>query len=83
LINEYFALEKKKIEDSIPKIIMHSLINYMKENARCELDGHLNVNENLLEEAEGVGEMRKEAELKMEKLREAKKIIDTVCYNAV
>lgn len=37
LVREYFKLEKKKIEDTIPKCIMFRPIKFMKENVRNEL----------------------------------------------
>jgi dynamin 1-like protein len=83
LVREYFTLEKKKIEDSIPKIIMFILVNYMKENARFELDAALKDVDNLLDESEDVTNKREEAELKLEKLREAEEIIDTVYDSAI
>jgi hypothetical protein len=71
-------LEKKKIEDSIPKIIMYTLVNDMKDNARYELDSELKDVDKLLDESEDVADKRAEAELKLEKLQEAKEIIETV-----
>jgi hypothetical protein len=71
-------LEKKKIEDSIPKIIMYTLVNDMKDNARYELDAALKDVDKLLDESEDVADKRAEAELKLEKLQEAKEIIETV-----
>jgi dynamin 1-like protein len=84
LIREYFALEKKKIEDSIPKSIMFSLVNFMKENAYSELLAKLYKDEeNLLAESEDITKQREDAVLMLKALRVADETIDTVYDVAV
>lgn len=79
MIREYFALEKMKIEDSIPKSIMFSLINYMKENAQNELLSVLCKDENnLLAESEDITMKRQSAERMLEALYEADKTVDSI-----
>lgn len=84
LIKEYFALEKKKVEDTVPKSIMFSLVNYMKDNAQSELYSKLYKNdENLLVESGEIVNQRLEAEAMLKALRQAEKTIDDVYEIAV
>ncbi|KAL1415455.1 hypothetical protein MTO96_006804 [Rhipicephalus appendiculatus] len=41
LIRSYFLIVRKNIQDSVPKAIMHFLVNYVKDNLQSELVTHL------------------------------------------
>lgn len=64
LILTYFHIVRKSIQDSVPKAIMHFLVNYVKDNLQSELVTHLyNTDhaEELLHESEHIAQRRKEA----------------------
>jgi len=64
LILSYFTIVRKNIQDSVPKAIMHFLVNYVKDNLQSELVTHLyNTDhaEELLHESEHIAQRRKEA----------------------
>jgi len=55
---------RKNIQDSIPKAIMHFLVNYIKDNLQSELVSHLYKPEEidkLLDESEHIAARRREA----------------------
>ena len=55
---------KKNIQDTIPKAIMHFLVNFIKDNLQSELVSSLYKKEELeflLEESEHIAQRRKEA----------------------
>lgn len=84
LIKEYFKLEKKKVEDSIPKCIMYNLVNFLKENIHTELLSKLSKNqESLLVESDEILKQRKEADLMVNALRKAELTIDEVYESAI
>lgn len=37
LIKSYFAIIRKSIQDSVPKAVMHFLVNYVQDNLQSEL----------------------------------------------
>ena len=41
LIKSYFLIVRKNIQDSVPKAIMHFLVNYVQDNLQSELVSHL------------------------------------------
>ncbi|KAL1397493.1 hypothetical protein pipiens_009719 [Culex pipiens pipiens] len=41
LIKSYFYIVRKSIQDSVPKAIMHFLVNFVKDNLQSELVTHL------------------------------------------
>ena len=56
---------RKNIQDSVPKAIMHFLVNYVKDNLQSELVSKLYKKEeidNLLNESEHIATRRKEAQ---------------------
>lgn len=56
---------RKNIQDSVPKAIMHFLVNYIKDNLQSELVSQLYKKEEidfLLEESEHIAQRRKEAQ---------------------
>jgi len=64
LIRSYFFIVRKNIQDSVPKAIMHFLVNYVKDNLQSELVSHLYKQEEitqLLEESEHIAARRREA----------------------
>jgi len=55
---------RKNIQDSVPKAIMHFLVNYVKDNLQSELVSHLYKQEEiekLLEESDHIAARRREA----------------------
>lgn len=64
LIKSYFYIVRKSIQDSVPKAIMHFLVNYVKDNLQSELVTHLYKSENaedFLNESDHIAIRRKEA----------------------
>ncbi|XP_022646514.1 dynamin-1-like protein isoform X2 [Varroa destructor] len=64
LIKSYFLIIRKNIQDSVPKAIMHFLVNHVKDNLQSELVTHLYKHEQfetLLAESDHIGARRKEA----------------------
>lgn len=64
LIKSYFYIVRKSIQDSVPKAIMHFLVNYVKDNLQSELVTHLYKSdkaEELLNESDHIAVRRKEA----------------------
>lgn len=64
LIKSYFYIVRKSIQDSVPKAIMHFLVNYVKDNLQSELVTHLYKSDHaeaLLNESEHIAVRRKEA----------------------
>ena len=56
---------RKNIQDSVPKAIMHFLVNFIKDNLQSELVSHLYKQDEiqrLLEESEHIHARRKEAQ---------------------
>ena len=65
LIRLYFNIVRKNIQDSVPKAIMHFLVNYTKDTLQSELVSHLYKAEaisKLLDESAQVAARRKEAQ---------------------
>lgn len=64
LIKSYFYIVRKSIQDSVPKAVMHFLVNYVKDNLQSELVTHLYKSENaedFLNESDHIAVRRKEA----------------------
>lgn len=64
LIKSYFYIVRKSIQDTVPKAVMHFLVNYVKDNLQSELVTHLYKADNadqLLDESEHIAQRRKEA----------------------
>ncbi|WAR25092.1 DNM1L-like protein [Mya arenaria] len=65
LIKSYFMIVRKNIQDTVPKSIMHFLVNYIKDNLQSELVSQLYKKEEidvLLEESEHIANRRIEAQ---------------------
>jgi len=55
---------RKSIQDSVPKAVMHFLVNYVKDNLQSELVVHLYKSdhaEEMLNESEHIARQRREA----------------------
>jgi dynamin 1-like protein len=64
LIKSYFYIVRKSIQDSVPKAVMHFLVNFVKDNVQSELVTHLYKSEKaetLLNESDHISIRRKEA----------------------
>jgi len=64
LIRSYFLIVRTNIQDTVPKAIMHFLVNYVKDNLQSELVSHLYKQDEipaLLDESEHIHARRKEA----------------------
>merc|ERR1712198_503481 len=81
LIKSYFYLVRKMIQDSVPKAVMHFMVNFVKDNLQSELVSSLykaDQIENLLSESEHIGHRRKEAQEMLEALQKASQIISEI-----
>uniref|UniRef100_A0A672GYV0 Dynamin-1-like protein n=1 Tax=Salarias fasciatus TaxID=181472 RepID=A0A672GYV0_SALFA len=64
LIKSYFLIVRKNIQDSVPKAVMHFLVNHVKDSLQSELVGQLyksGLLNDLLTESEDMAQRRKEA----------------------
>ncbi|XP_046405452.1 dynamin-1-like protein isoform X2 [Ischnura elegans] len=81
LIKSYFYIVRKSIQDSVPKAVMHFLVNYVKDNLQSELVTHLykpDQLEELLYESEHTIQRRKEAAEMLKALQRANHIISEI-----
>ncbi|XP_068141696.1 dynamin-1-like protein [Drosophila tropicalis] len=81
LIKSYFYIVRKSIQDSVPKAIMHFLVNYVKDNLQSELVTHLYKSdraETLLNESDHIAVRRKEAADMLKALTNANHIISEI-----
>ncbi|XP_031846875.1 dynamin related protein 1 isoform X1 [Nomia melanderi] len=81
LIKSYFYIVRKSIQDSVPKAVMHFLVNYVKDNLQSELVTHLYKSDHaelLLNESEHVAIRRKEAADMLKALTQAGHIISEI-----
>ncbi|KAK2588506.1 hypothetical protein KPH14_001083 [Odynerus spinipes] len=81
LIKSYFYIVRKSIQDSVPKAVMHFLVNYVKDNLQSELVTHLYKSdqaEALLNESEHIAVRRKEASDMLKALTQAGHIISEI-----
>ncbi|XP_028968136.1 dynamin-1-like protein isoform X2 [Galendromus occidentalis] len=81
LIKSYFLIIRKSIQDSVPKAIMHFLVNYVKDNLQSELVTHLYRHDEfntLLSESDHIGARRKEAIEMVKALQRASLIIGEI-----
>jgi len=81
LIKSYFLIIRKSIQDSVPKAIMHFLVNYVKDNLQSELVTHLYKQDQfcaLLCESEHISARRKEAAEMLNALQKASLIIGEI-----
>ncbi|XP_055385954.1 dynamin-1-like protein [Condylostylus longicornis] len=80
LIKSYFYIVRKSIQDSVPKAIMHFLVNFVKDNLQSELVTHLykSEKEELLNESDHIAIRRKEAADMLKALTRANHIISEI-----
>lgn len=81
LIKSYFYIVRKSIQDSVPKAVMHFLVNYVKDNLQSELVTHLykpDQLDELLYESEHTIQRRKEAAEMLKALQRANLIISEI-----
>uniref|UniRef100_A0A8C7UXV0 Dynamin-1-like protein n=1 Tax=Oncorhynchus mykiss TaxID=8022 RepID=A0A8C7UXV0_ONCMY len=78
LIKSYFLIVRKNIQDSVPKAVMHFLVNHVKDSLQSELVGQLyksSLLNDLLTESEDMAQRRKEAADMLEALQKASQVI--------
>ncbi|XP_071189170.1 dynamin-1-like protein isoform X1 [Salvelinus alpinus] len=78
LIKSYFLIVRKNIQDSVPKAVMHFLVNHVKDSLQSELVGQLyksGLLNDLLTESEDMAQRRKEAADMLEALQKASQVI--------
>ncbi|MCP9265601.1 Dynamin-1-like protein [Dirofilaria immitis] len=81
LIRCYFLIVRKNVQDTVPKAIMHFLVNYVRDNLQSELVQQLykrEVIEELLTESPVMAQRRKEAAEMLNALNKASNIISEV-----
>lgn len=81
LIRSYFIIIRKSIQDSVPKAIMHFLVNDVKDNLQSELVASLyktSKNDEILEESPHIATRRREATEMLEALQKASLIISEI-----
>jgi len=86
LLVSYFNIVRKNIQDSVPKSIMHFLVNQSKDNVQNELVAHLYKEElfdELLEESPAIAQRRRECKQRLDVLRKAQSILNEVRDTAI
>ncbi|KAL5013581.1 hypothetical protein ScPMuIL_007851 [Solemya velum] len=81
LIKSYFLITRKNIQDTVPKAIMHFLVNYVQDNLQSELVSQLYKKEEidtLLEESDHIATRRKEGQEMLQALQRASHIIGEI-----
>uniref|UniRef100_A0A4W5RA77 Dynamin-1-like protein n=1 Tax=Hucho hucho TaxID=62062 RepID=A0A4W5RA77_9TELE len=81
LIKCYFLIVRKSIQDSVPKTVMHFLVNFVKERLQSELVGQLykqNLLQGLLIESQDTAQQRTEVAQMLEALQKASNIISEI-----
>uniref|UniRef100_A0A674PMX5 Dynamin-1-like protein n=1 Tax=Takifugu rubripes TaxID=31033 RepID=A0A674PMX5_TAKRU len=78
LIKSYFLIVRKNIQDSVPKAVMHFLVNHVKDSLQSELVGQLyksGLLNDLLTESEDMAQRRKESADMLQALQRASQVI--------
>lgn len=81
LIKSYFLIVRKSIQDSVPKTVMHFLVNFVKEHLQSELVGQLyklTLMQELLIESQDTAQQRTEVAQMLEALKKANNIISEI-----
>ncbi|XP_056138646.1 dynamin-1-like protein [Lampris incognitus] len=81
LIKSYFLIVRKNIQDSVPKAVMHFLVNHVKDCLQSELVGQLykaGLLDDLLTESEDMAQRRNEAADMLKALQKASQVIAEV-----
>uniref|UniRef100_A0A8B9L0B3 Dynamin-1-like protein n=1 Tax=Astyanax mexicanus TaxID=7994 RepID=A0A8B9L0B3_ASTMX len=90
LIKSYFLIVRKNIQDSVPKAVMHFLVNHVKDSLQSELVGQLYKSallDDLLTESEDMAQRRNEAADMLKALQKASQVIAEIrethlCFSA-
>jgi len=86
LLVSYFDIVRKNVQDSVPKSIMHFLVNQAKDTIQNELVSHLYKEELfdlLLEESNMVAARRSACKNNLEILRKAQNVLNEVRETAL
>ncbi len=81
LISSYFLIVRKSVQDSVPKAVMHCLVNYVKEELQSQLVGELYRTESydtLMEESVEMIVRRKEVAEMVTALQKANEILNEI-----
>ena len=81
LIRSYFLIVRKSIQDSIPKAVMHCMVNYVKDKIQSELVSELYKTEaydKLLEESPEMTARRREVSEMVKALKKASDILSEI-----
>lgn len=81
LIHSYFMIVRKNIQDTVPKAIMHFLVNHVRDNLQSELVTHLYKHDHfssLLQESEHIAVRRRETADMLKALQSANQIISEI-----
>ncbi|XP_061528161.1 dynamin-1-like protein isoform X1 [Phycodurus eques] len=81
LIKSYFLIVRKTIQDSVPKTVMHFLVNFVKEHLQSELVGQLykqTLLQDLLIESQDTAQQRTEVAQMLQALKKANNIISEI-----
>lgn len=81
LIKSYFLIIRKNIQDSVPKAIMHFLVNDVKDNLQSELVASLyktTTTDEVLAESPHIATRRREASEMLDALQKASLIISEI-----
>ncbi|KAM6954332.1 dynamin-1-like protein [Aplochiton taeniatus] len=81
LIKSYFLIVRQSIMDSVPKTVMHFLVNFVKERLQSELVGQLykqGLLQELLIESQDTAQQRTEVAQMLEALQKASNIISEI-----
>ncbi|XP_068616811.1 dynamin-1-like protein [Brachionichthys hirsutus] len=81
LIKCYFLIVRKSIQDSVPKTVMHFLVNFVKERLQSELVGQLykqRLLQELLAEPQDTAQQRAEVAQTLEALQRANGVISEI-----
>lgn len=81
LITSYFLIVRKSIQDSVPKAVMHCLVNYVKEELQSELVSELykaEAYDELMEEAPEMIARRREVSEMVKALQKASEILNEI-----
>ena len=81
LIRNYFLIVRKNIQDSVPKAVMHFLVNHVRDHIQSELVSKLYKSDgasSLLNESKEMSQRRQEAQEMLSALQKASQIISEV-----
>eukprot|EP00930_Biecheleria_cincta_P100897 TRINITY_DN92527_c0_g1_i1.p1 TRINITY_DN92527_c0_g1~~TRINITY_DN92527_c0_g1_i1.p1 ORF type:complete len:698 (+),score=124.09 TRINITY_DN92527_c0_g1_i1:59-2152(+) len=82
LILSYFTIVKRKIIDSVPKTIMHFMVNAVRDKVHAECITELykeDLFRSLLQEPDDLRQRRERCEQKLAELRKAQDVLSQIC----